>query len=174
VSSKITRIWKIVLVKREKLATVFLMLGTFFNPMGYDALLKWLLDKTGNYWLSISIFYLVSAVCFIFYFILSKTNPLKMFKKNKIVYIGKTNTLRSRLFSINTTKKNWKIDSFTFSENLTYGNIEMHSLEMENIRHYKPSFNKVGNYSAKEHRERYDTSKTIHKPKLQALLSPLT
>jgi hypothetical protein len=72
-----------VIVKKEKLATVFLMLGTFFNPLGYDALLKALLDLTGNYWLSISVFYLVSACFFTLYFIFSKTNPLDLFRKKK-------------------------------------------------------------------------------------------
>lgn len=70
-------------MKREKLATIFLMLGTFFNPLGYDALLKFLIDTTGSYWFSISIFYLASAVCFTLYFWLSKTNPLKIFRKKQ-------------------------------------------------------------------------------------------
>ena len=72
-------------LNREKTATLFLFLGTFFNPMGYDAILKWLMDATGSYWLSISIFYLLSAFCFISYFILSKVNPLRLikFKKNR-------------------------------------------------------------------------------------------
>jgi hypothetical protein len=59
------------------------MLGTFFNPLGYDALLKWMINVTGGYWSGISIFYLLSALCFILYFVLSKTNPLKIFKKDK-------------------------------------------------------------------------------------------
>jgi hypothetical protein len=57
------------------------MLGTFFNPLGYDALLKFMIDTTGSYWRGISVFYLLSASCFILYFILSKTNPVKIFKK---------------------------------------------------------------------------------------------
>jgi len=73
----------VIVTKREKLATVSLMLGTFFNPLGYDALLKWLLDTTGNYWLSIFVFYLISVSFFTLYFLLSKTNPLKIFKKHK-------------------------------------------------------------------------------------------
>jgi len=36
-------------LNREKTATLFLFLGTFFNPFGYDAILKWLMDATGNY-----------------------------------------------------------------------------------------------------------------------------
>jgi len=72
-----------VTVKRTKIATLFLMLGTFFNPLGYDALLKWMIDVTGGYWSGIFVFYLLSASCFTLYFVLSKTNPLKIFKKDK-------------------------------------------------------------------------------------------
>jgi hypothetical protein len=70
-------------INREKLATLFLFLGTFFNPMGYDAILKYLIDKTGNYWYSISIFYLLSVFFFILYFVFAKINPLNIFKFNK-------------------------------------------------------------------------------------------
>jgi hypothetical protein len=71
-------------LNREKTATLFLFLGTFFNPLGYDALLKWLMDTTGSYWFSISIFYLLSLSCFILYFVFAKINPLKLlkFKRN--------------------------------------------------------------------------------------------
>jgi hypothetical protein len=70
-------------LNREKTATWFLFLGTFFNPLGYDAALKWLMDTTGSYWFSISIFYLISLSCFISYFFLAKVNPLKIFKRKK-------------------------------------------------------------------------------------------
>lgn len=70
-------------IKREKLATLSLFLGTFFNPMGYDAILKYLIDKTGSYWYSILVFYLLSAFFFILYFYFAKINPFKIFKKNK-------------------------------------------------------------------------------------------
>ena len=67
-------------LKREKLATLSLFLGTFFNPMGYDAALKFLIDMTGSYWFSISIFYLISLSFFILYFFFAKINPLNLFK----------------------------------------------------------------------------------------------
>jgi len=70
-------------INRERIATLFLMLGTFFNPLGYDALLKWMIDVTGGYWNGIFIFYLLSASCFILYFILSKAKIFK--KKNNIL-----------------------------------------------------------------------------------------
>jgi hypothetical protein len=67
-------------INKEKTATFFLFLGTFLNPLGYDALLKWLIDTTGSYWYSIFIFYLLSASCFTLYFCFAKVNPLKIFK----------------------------------------------------------------------------------------------
>jgi len=70
-------------INRNKTATLFLFLGTFFNPLGYDALLKFLIDTTGSYWFSISIFYLLSVVCFISYFVLAKVNPLKLFTRKR-------------------------------------------------------------------------------------------
>jgi len=70
-------------LNRDKTATLFLFLGTFFNPLGYDAILKWLMDTTGSYWFSISIFYLVSVSFFILYFYFAKINPLKVFKRKR-------------------------------------------------------------------------------------------
>jgi hypothetical protein len=70
-------------INKEKTATLFLFLGTFFNPLGYDALLKFLIDMTGSYWLSISVFYLVSVSFFILYFIFAKINPFKVFFRKK-------------------------------------------------------------------------------------------
>jgi hypothetical protein len=67
-------------LNREKVATLCLFLGTFFNPMGYDAALKWLMDTTGSYWFSILIFYLISLSFFILYFFFAKINPLNLFK----------------------------------------------------------------------------------------------
>jgi len=58
------------------------MLGTFFNPLGYDALLKWMINVTGGYWSGIFIFYLLSAFCFILYLDLSKFEIFKNKKKD--------------------------------------------------------------------------------------------
>jgi TRAP-type C4-dicarboxylate transport system permease small subunit len=70
-------------LNREKLATLSLFFGTFFNPMGYDAALKFLIDTTGSYWFSISIFYLISLFFFILYFFFARINPLNIFKLRK-------------------------------------------------------------------------------------------
>jgi hypothetical protein len=61
----------------KKLATVCLMIAMFFNPMGYDAIMKMLLDGGMSYWNVILLFYLLSAFFFGLFFFFSKTNPLR-------------------------------------------------------------------------------------------------
>jgi hypothetical protein len=57
---------------KEKVASLFLFLGTFFNPLGYDALLYQTIQWTESFLISISIFYLLSVFCFILFLLLSK------------------------------------------------------------------------------------------------------
>ena len=63
-----------------------LMLGMFFNPMGFDILFYTILQLTGSYGITTFIFYLLSASCFGLYFYFSKINPFKHIrnKVNKI------------------------------------------------------------------------------------------
>jgi len=69
------------IMKKKNMESLFLILGTFFNPLGYDALLKWVMNMTGSYWFSILIFYLISLFCFIIYFFLAKINPFSILKR---------------------------------------------------------------------------------------------
>lgn len=57
---------------QAKRNTLVLMLATFFNPLGFDALFKAVLDLTGSYWTTDLLFYLVSALLFGLYFYLVK------------------------------------------------------------------------------------------------------
>lgn len=57
------------------------MLATFFLPMGYDVLFKALLDYTGSYLMTDTIFYAISLIFMIIHFIITKTNPLKEIEK---------------------------------------------------------------------------------------------
>ncbi len=68
---------------RNKIATACLMIGMFFNPMGYDAIMKMLLDGGMSYWNVILLFYLLSGVFFGLFFFFSKTNPF-IYVINKI------------------------------------------------------------------------------------------
>lgn len=65
-------------MNRKKISTIFLLCGMFFNPFGYDALFKMILDSTGSYWVTVSIFYCLAVSCFGLYFIFSGTNPIKL------------------------------------------------------------------------------------------------
>jgi hypothetical protein len=70
-----------VIVKRQKLrdnlAKTCLVLGTFFNPLGFDAAFSFVMKLTGSYWITDVIFYGVALLFFGFYFLLSrkKTKP---------------------------------------------------------------------------------------------------
>ena len=63
-------------VWRKNLAIPVLMVATFLNPLGFDILFKIVLDRTGSYWLTTSIFYLASASFFGLYFWLSGKKPI--------------------------------------------------------------------------------------------------
>jgi len=52
---------------------ISLMLAMFFLPLGYDLLFKTLLNITGSFWLTDIIFYCISGLFWLFYFLLSKT-----------------------------------------------------------------------------------------------------
>jgi hypothetical protein len=63
--------------KNQKMATLCLGLCLFFNPAGFDILFKTILDVTGSYWTTTSIFYLVAVSFLGLYFYFSRLNPIK-------------------------------------------------------------------------------------------------
>lgn len=65
---------------KNRIATVCLVLATFFNPLGFDALFALIMKWTGSYWITDLIFYLLSALFFGLYFLFSKTKPKKEIK----------------------------------------------------------------------------------------------
>jgi hypothetical protein len=64
------------MVKRQKLrdnlAKTCLVLGTFFNPLGFDAAFSFVMKLTESYWITDVIFYGVALLFFGFYFLLSR------------------------------------------------------------------------------------------------------
>jgi len=62
---------------KERKAALSLMAGMFFLPLGYDVLMKMILDITGSYWTTIGIFYCLSAFFFGLHFYFSNSNPFK-------------------------------------------------------------------------------------------------
>jgi hypothetical protein len=57
---------------RENLAKTCLVLGTFFNPLGFDAAFSFVMKLTGSYWITDVIFYGVALLFFGCYFLLSR------------------------------------------------------------------------------------------------------
>jgi hypothetical protein len=59
---------------RKHVATTFLILATFFNPLGFDALFALIMKWTGSFWLTDSIFYALSLLFFGAYYFMSRSN----------------------------------------------------------------------------------------------------
>jgi hypothetical protein len=59
------------IVDRRKIATLLLMAGMFLNPLGFDILFYSINELTNSYWITTSIFYLLSASCFGLYWVLN-------------------------------------------------------------------------------------------------------
>ena len=57
---------------KVKMPSIVLMLATFFNPLGFDALFKLVMNWTNSYWITDILFYSVSALLFTLYFFLVK------------------------------------------------------------------------------------------------------
>lgn len=70
--------------RRKNMGILFLMMGAFFCPIGFDAATAVVMKWTGDYWITMSIFYLLSALFFGFYFYLHKINVLKYIKNRFI------------------------------------------------------------------------------------------
>ena len=60
---------------KQKLATLSLMLGMFFNPFGFDAIQIMLMNLTGSYYKANLVLYCLAAFCFGLYFYFSGSNP---------------------------------------------------------------------------------------------------
>lgn len=56
---------------RENLAKTCLVLGTFFNPLGFDAAFAFTTKLTGSYFITDVIFYGVALLFFGVYFLIS-------------------------------------------------------------------------------------------------------
>ena len=68
-------------MKKQKLATLFLMMGMFFNPFGFDAIQIMLMNLTGSYLGANSVLYCLAGFCFGLYFLFSGNNPIKEIKE---------------------------------------------------------------------------------------------
>ena len=68
-------------IVRENLASVFLVIATFLNPLGFDVAFYSVMKLTGSYWITTGIFYLGSACFFGLYFWLRKKDRKKPIQK---------------------------------------------------------------------------------------------
>jgi hypothetical protein len=66
---------------KENLASVFLVIATFLNPLGFDVAFYSVMKMTRSYWITTGIFYLGSACFFGLYFWLRKRDRKKPIKK---------------------------------------------------------------------------------------------
>ena len=79
--------------KRKKrnlvLAKLSLFFCLFFNPCGYDAIFKMVLDMTGDYWNTVRIFYLVAASFLGLHFYFLRINPIRAVCVGLVDFINK-------------------------------------------------------------------------------------
>lgn len=61
---------------KQRLATLFLMLGMFFSPLGFDAIQYMLIKLTGSLFGANLVLYCLAGFCFGLYFIFSGNNPI--------------------------------------------------------------------------------------------------
>ena len=66
--------------KKKRLATVFLMIAMFLNPLGFDAVQMMLIDLTGSLWSANLVMYCLAVLFFGLYFLFSGNNPIKEIK----------------------------------------------------------------------------------------------
>ena len=64
-------------MKLKRLKTIALILATFFNPLGFDALFAIITKWTGSYLITDILFYMASALFFGLYFLLAKIEKEK-------------------------------------------------------------------------------------------------
>jgi len=66
------RVAKIQSAAKANSSQIVLMIATFFNPFGYDALFALIMRWTNSFWVTDLIFYCLSALFFGLYFFLRR------------------------------------------------------------------------------------------------------
>ena len=67
---------------KTKLATLFLIIGMFLNPLGFDAIQLMLIRLTGSLLKANFVLYFLAVFCFGLYFYFSDNNPITEIKKS--------------------------------------------------------------------------------------------
>lgn len=72
---------------KKHLGHIFLTIGLFLNPFGYDLVVYGINSLTHEYWLTMGIMYCLAITFFLLFAYLYKINPIKMFMHNlKLLY----------------------------------------------------------------------------------------
>ena len=66
-------------VGKKALGNTFLTLALFLNPLGYDLVVYWITTFTKDYWMTMSIMYMLAATFFGMFIYLYNINPIKAF-----------------------------------------------------------------------------------------------
>lgn len=93
---------------RERIATVCLMTTMFLNPFGYDALFKYILDLTGDYWTTVRILYCLAGLFFGLYLYFSKVNLWRAAKKLVREHVNIVKNIKSKIKDYAKEVKNTK------------------------------------------------------------------
>jgi hypothetical protein len=65
---------------KQKIATLFLMIAMFLNPLGFDVVQLTLIKLTGSLFYANSVMYCLAVFFFGLYFYFSGSNPIKTIK----------------------------------------------------------------------------------------------
>jgi hypothetical protein len=63
---------------KRKIANFFLSLALFLNPLGYDLVVYWINNMTNDYWMTMSIMYVLAGTFFLGFMYLYNINPVKV------------------------------------------------------------------------------------------------
>jgi hypothetical protein len=104
-------------MNRKKLSTIFLILGMFFNPFGFDAIQLLLIKLTGSYGKANLVLYCLAASCFGLYFLFSGNNPVTEIRDIvKSIWLDKIAHFKNKIKSKNTFET--KVEELKITKNL--------------------------------------------------------
>lgn len=67
---------------KRSLGNIFLTLALFFNPLGYDIIVYYINMLTKDYWMTMSIMYMLAGMFFGLFMYLDNINPIKFIRDN--------------------------------------------------------------------------------------------
>lgn len=78
---------------KRAIGNVFIALGMFLNPLGYDLVVYGITQITHSYWITISFMYMLTSLFFILFIYLSELNPIRhVYNKIKLNFNNMSKT----------------------------------------------------------------------------------